>query len=146
MNFPRPTTTRLRLYRGTRPPRDAAKPSIVFVHGSANDHSVDLPKRLLLHITVGTHWRRTPGHGRSFGAPKPSTEAVADWIVNLLDNGIQSAVLVGHSMGSLAALDYAARHAGSNFQGRGIGCGVPMAVSDAHGMRHASARTRPSTC
>lgn len=119
------------VYTGTRP-LDAAKPSIVFVHGSANDHSVwTYQARYFAHHGWNALAPDLPGHGRSFGAPKPSIEAVADWIVNLLDNGgIQSAVLVGHSMGSLAALDCAARHADRISKAVLIGCGVPMAVSD----------------
>jgi pimeloyl-ACP methyl ester carboxylesterase len=52
-----------------------------------------------------------PGHGKSGGAPLPSIVAMADWIVALLDAvGAAKARLIGHSMGSLIALDAAARH------------------------------------
>jgi pimeloyl-ACP methyl ester carboxylesterase len=51
-----------------------------------------------------------PGHGRSGGLPLGSVEALADWVPALLDAaGVQQAALVGHSMGSLIALEAAAR-------------------------------------
>jgi pimeloyl-ACP methyl ester carboxylesterase len=51
-----------------------------------------------------------PGHGRSAGPPLASIEAMADWTVALLDAAaVGKAALVGHSMGSLVALDCAAR-------------------------------------
>jgi pimeloyl-ACP methyl ester carboxylesterase len=52
-----------------------------------------------------------PGHGRSGGAPLASIAAMADWTAALLDAaGAATARLVGHSMGSLIALETAARH------------------------------------
>lgn len=120
------------VYTGGRP-FDAAKPTMVFIHGSANDHSVwTWQARYFAHHGWNALAPDLPGHGRSFGAPKSSIEAIADWIANLLDNGgIERAVLVGHSMGSLAVLDCAARHAPRVSKAALIGGGVPMAVSDA---------------
>ena len=73
-----------------------------------------------------------PGHGRSEGPPLTSIPAMADWIAALLDEaGIESAFLVGHSMGSLAVLDTAARHPE---RAKGIvlvGTSAPMPVTDA---------------
>jgi pimeloyl-ACP methyl ester carboxylesterase len=52
-----------------------------------------------------------PGHGRSSGAPLPAITDMADWTAALLDAaGAAKARLVGHSMGSLIALETAARH------------------------------------
>ena len=52
-----------------------------------------------------------PGHGRSAGTPLPTIAEMADWTVALLDAaGASKAKLVGHSMGSLIALETAARH------------------------------------
>ena len=53
-----------------------------------------------------------PGHGRSSGAAarRPLPE-MADWTAALLDAaGVTKAWLVGHSMGSLIAIETAARH------------------------------------
>src|SRR5205823_964790 len=52
-----------------------------------------------------------PGHGRSAGKPIPTIADMADWTDALLDAaGAPSAKLVGHSMGSLIALETSARH------------------------------------
>jgi pimeloyl-ACP methyl ester carboxylesterase len=52
-----------------------------------------------------------PGHGRSAGTPLSTIADMADWTAALLDAaGVPKAKLVGHSMGSLIALETAARH------------------------------------
>lgn len=112
---------------------DPAKPSVVFIHGSANDHSVwTLQARYFAHHGWNALAPDLPGHGRSFGDAKNSIAGAADWIINLLDNGaIAHAALVGHSMGSLIALDVAARYPARILQIALIGASVPMPVSDA---------------
>ena len=73
-----------------------------------------------------------PGHGRSAGDALASVEAIADWIPLLLDAAkIESAALVGHSLGALAVLEAAARHAGRVTRIALIGPAAPMPVSDA---------------
>ena len=58
--------------------------------------------------------------------------ANADWVINLLDNGaIKHAALVGHSMGSLIALDAAARYPQRISHLALLGCSAPMPVADA---------------
>jgi pimeloyl-ACP methyl ester carboxylesterase len=53
-----------------------------------------------------------PGHGRSSGAPLTTIEAMADWLGRLIGAlGGQRTSLVGHSMGALATLACATRHA-----------------------------------
>src|SRR6185369_3899484 len=48
--------------------------------------------------------------GRSAGPPLPDVEALAGWTWALLDAaGVRQAALVGHSMGSLIALEAAGR-------------------------------------
>ncbi|MBL8513460.1 MAG: alpha/beta hydrolase, partial [Betaproteobacteria bacterium] len=120
------------VYTGGRP-FEAGKRTIVFIHGSANDHSVwTYQARYFAHHGWNALAPDLPGHGKSFGTPKASVEGIADWIAQLLDNGgIEKAVIVGHSMGSLAVLDCAARHAHRVERAVLIGCGVPMAVSEA---------------
>jgi pimeloyl-ACP methyl ester carboxylesterase len=52
-----------------------------------------------------------PGHGRSAGPALRSIAEMADWIAALLAAaGATKAHLIGHSMGSLIALETAARH------------------------------------
>jgi pimeloyl-ACP methyl ester carboxylesterase len=90
---------------------DAAKPSVVFVHGVLNDHSVfGLQTRYLAHHGWNVLAPDLPGHCRSGGEPPRSVEEAAGFIVALLDAaGLRQAALVGHSFGSLAALEAAAR-------------------------------------
>jgi pimeloyl-ACP methyl ester carboxylesterase len=52
-----------------------------------------------------------PGHLRSAGPALTSIGALADWLAALLDAvNAQQAFVAGHSMGSLIALEFAARH------------------------------------
>jgi pimeloyl-ACP methyl ester carboxylesterase len=90
---------------------DAAKPTVVFVHGVLNDHSVwILQSRYLAHHGFNVLALDLPGHCRSAGEAPATVEAAADFIAALLDaSGAPSAALVGHSWGSLIALEAAAR-------------------------------------
>jgi pimeloyl-ACP methyl ester carboxylesterase len=73
-----------------------------------------------------------PGHGRSKGAALTSVEAMADWLLALLDAaGVRQATLIGHSMGSLIALETAFK-APDRVAGIAlVGTAYPMKVSDA---------------
>jgi pimeloyl-ACP methyl ester carboxylesterase len=112
---------------------DPHKDSIVFIHGAGMDHTV----WTLFSRHFARHGRNViamdlPGHGRSAGEPKPSIEAMSDWIVELLDAlGVQQAAVVGHSLGSLVALDCAARHPDRVRALVLVGATAPMPVSDA---------------
>jgi pimeloyl-ACP methyl ester carboxylesterase len=119
------------VYTGSRP-LDAVKPTIVFVHGAANDHSVwALQSRYFAHHGYNVLAVDLPGHGRSVGNAQGTVEAIADWIVRLLDAAqVKQAVLVGHSMGSLAVLACAARHPECVTGIALLGPAVPMAVGD----------------
>jgi pimeloyl-ACP methyl ester carboxylesterase len=90
---------------------DASLPCIVFLHGALHDHSVwTLLALWFAHHGFAVLAVDNPGHGRSAGAPLPSIEAVADWSLALLDAaGVRQAAFVGHSAGSLVALEAAAR-------------------------------------
>ncbi|MEO8386569.1 MAG: alpha/beta fold hydrolase, partial [Betaproteobacteria bacterium] len=75
------------VYTGGKP-FDPAKPSLVFIHGSANDHSVwTMQARYLAHHGWNVLAPDLPGHGKSFGEAKTSIDAYAAWIIDLLDNG-----------------------------------------------------------
>ncbi|MBK3732846.1 alpha/beta fold hydrolase [Azospirillum brasilense] len=91
---------------------DPARPAIVLIHGAGMDHTVwSLQSRYLAHHGRSVLAVDLPGHGRSAGAPLPSIEELADWVVALLDAaGVAKAALAGHSMGALVALETAARH------------------------------------
>jgi len=119
-------------YTGTRP-LAPAQPTAVFVHGAANDHSVwALQSRCFAHHGWNALAVDLPGHGRSEGDVLASVEAIAHWIVAVLAAaGVDKAALVGHSLGSLAVLECAARHPDRVAKIALLGPAVPMPVNDA---------------
>jgi len=110
----------------------AAQRTVVFIHGAAHDHSVwAWQSRYFAHHGFNVLAVDLPGHGRSGGRALPTVEAIVDWIAALLDAArVERAVLVGHSLGSLAALEAAARHAARVERIALLGPAVPMPVSD----------------
>ena len=91
---------------------DVSQPTIVLLHGAGFDHTTwALHSRWFAHHGYGVLAPDLPGHGRSAGAPLATIADMADWTAALLDAaGATRARLVGHSMGSLIALETAARH------------------------------------
>src|SRR5437763_653660 len=91
---------------------DLSQPTIVLLHGAGFDHTTwALHSRWFAHHGYGVLAPDLPGHGRSAGAPLATIAEMADWTASLLDAaGAAQARLVGHSMGSLIALETAARH------------------------------------
>ncbi len=112
---------------------DPALPSAVFIHGAQNDHSVwGLQTRYFAHHGFSVLAVDLPGHGRSTGDALASVEAMADWLNALLDSaGVQRAVLIGHSMGSLVAIEAAARQSARVAGVALVGTAYPMKVSSA---------------
>ena len=112
---------------------DGALPAVVFLHGAQNDHSVwALQSRWFGHHGFGVLAVDLPGHGRSSGPALASVEAMADWLLAVLDAAdVAGAMLVGHSMGSLIALETCAR-APQRVQALALlGTTYPMKVADA---------------
>ena len=112
---------------------DPARPVVVFVHGALHDHSAwNLLARALAHHGHAVLAVDLPGHGRSEGPPCASVEALADWLIALLQAaGVRQATLVGHSMGSLTALEAAARAPERVERLVLMGTAYPMKVSPA---------------
>ncbi|MEJ6004281.1 alpha/beta hydrolase [Paucibacter sp. AS339] len=119
-------------YTGGRP-LDPSLPAVVFIHGALNDHSVwTLLARWFAHHGHAVLALDLPGHGRSGGEPLASVESLGDWVWQVLDAaGVQSAALVGHSMGSLIALEAAAQQAARARHLAMLGTAYPMKVSEA---------------
>ena len=117
-------------YSGTRDFK-ADQDSIVFVHGAAMDHSV----WILQSRYFAFHQRNVlaldlPGHGRSGGEALASIGELADWLIQVLDSAdIAQATLVGHSMGSLAVLEAAARYPQRVQKLALLGSSCPMPVA-----------------
>ena len=88
-------------YTGNKP-FDASQPTVVFIHGVVNDHSVwGLQSRYLAHHGFNVLAVDLPGHGRSAGEAPASVEAAADWVVALLDAaGVEQGGLGGHTLGA----------------------------------------------
>ncbi len=111
---------------------DPARRTVVFVHGAGLDHSWwGLQSRYFGYHGFNVLAVDLPGHGRSEGPALPAIEAMADWIFALLQSlKIGKAALVGHSMGSLISLEFAARHPECAEKVALIGTAYPMKVSD----------------
>ena len=119
-------------YTGGKP-FDAAKPTVVFIHGVLNDHSVwILQTRYLAHHGWNVLAVDLPGHCRSGGEAPATVEAAADFVTALLDAaGVAKAALVGHSWGSLIALEAASRLQDRVSHLVLVGTAYPMKVSPA---------------
>jgi pimeloyl-ACP methyl ester carboxylesterase len=112
---------------------DPALPVIVFVHGAQHDHSVwGLQSRYFAHHGFSVLAVDLPGHMRSAGPALKSIGALADWLDTLLAAlQVEQAIVVGHSMGSLVALEFAARYPARARAVALLATAFPMTVSPA---------------
>ena len=107
-------------------------PAVVLVHGAAFDHSVwQWQSRYLAHHGYAVLAADLPGHGRSPGTPRRTIDALADWVAALVEAaGLERAAIVGHSMGSLVALETALRHPRRVTKLALVGTSAPMPVGE----------------
>ena len=119
-------------YTGGKP-FDAALRCVVFLHGAMSDHgNFTLLARWFAHRGWAVLAPDLPGHMRSAGPALASVEAMADWLLALLDAaGVRQAALAGHSLGSLVALEAAARAPQRATHLVMLGTAVPMPVPTA---------------
>jgi len=93
-------------------PLDKDKPCVIFLHGSGLDHSFWAQySRYFAYRNYSVLAPDLPGHTYSEGPVLRTIEAMADWLdelVCLLE--LQNLSIVGHSQGSLVALEFAARY------------------------------------
>ena len=103
---------------------------IVFVHGAMHDHGCWIQQsRYLAHHGHAVLAVDLPGHGRSEGPPLSVVEA-GRWVADLVAaSGLKRVALAGHSMGSLIALEAAARLGEQASQLVMIGTAYPMKVA-----------------
>ncbi len=109
------------------------QPTIVFIHGAANDHSVwAMQSRYFAFHGYNSLAIDLPGHGKSEGSAMESIHQLSEWVHACLINlNLTKVFLVGHSMGSLIALEIAANHPKKIAKLALLGACVPMPVSDA---------------
>jgi pimeloyl-ACP methyl ester carboxylesterase len=110
-----------------------SQPVVVFIHGAQQDHTCwTLQSRWFAHHGFSVLVPDLPGHGKSDGEPLASVEAIAGWVVAMLDAlGVPQASIIGHSMGSLVTLELAVSHAARVKQAVLIGTSLPMPVAPA---------------
>jgi pimeloyl-ACP methyl ester carboxylesterase len=111
---------------------DPKLPCAVFLHGAQHDHSVwILQSRYLAHHGCAVLALDLPGHGRSDGPALGSVEAMAERIADSLQQlPTRRFILIGHSMGSLIALEVALRLKERVAGVALCGTAFPMRVSD----------------
>lgn len=122
------------VYTGGRHPAPeeiSRQPVVLFIHGAQQDHSCWAQQsRWFAHHGFSVLAPDLPGHGASDGLPLPTVEALASWIAALLDVlGVEKATLVGHSLGSLVALETSLRFPERLHKLALIGSSLPMPVS-----------------
>ena len=108
------------------------KPTLVFIHGAGLDHSwFGLQSRYFGYHGWNVIAVDLPAHGRSAGPPIPSIAGMAGWISEVLKTlEVEKASIVGHSMGSLVALECAAQHPARVERIALIGTAYPMTVGE----------------
>ena len=85
--------------------------TVMLIHGAGNDHTI---WRFVTRRLAARGWPviapDLPGHGKSEGPSLTSIEDMAAWCVDFADvAGAGELVVVGHSMGSLIAMEIATR-------------------------------------
>lgn len=110
----------------------ADKPAILFIHGAGMDHTVWTPQaRYFSRHQYNVINPDLPGHGRTGGQLITSIHSIAEWLATLLDKlKIEKTHIVGHSMGSLIAIDFAASFPKLTDKLALLGTTVPMPVAD----------------
>lgn len=117
-------------YTGGRRP-EPGRPTAVFVHGAGHDHSVwTLQTRYFASHGWNVIAPDLPGHGASAGPALASIGELADWLLDLLAAlDATDVTLIGHSMGSLIALQAAATAPARIARLALVGSVVPMPVA-----------------
>lgn len=110
----------------------AEKPAVIFLHGAGMDHSIwVLPARHFARKGFNVFAVDLPGHGRSSGPALASIGAITEWLHRLVAIlKLSKPAIVGHSMGSLIAINYAAQYPDSLRALAVLGTSIPMPVSD----------------
>lgn len=91
---------------------DNKKPVVMFLHGSALDHSFwGLHSRFFAFRNYSVLCPDLPGHTHSEGPPLATIEDIADWLQQVVEAlEVESLSIVAHSQGCLNALEYVSRY------------------------------------
>ncbi|MSQ57966.1 MAG: alpha/beta hydrolase [Limnohabitans sp.] len=118
------------VYTGGKPLIDT-QPTVIFLHGVLNDHSVwILQSRFFANHGWNVLAVDLPGHGKSTGLAPTIIEEGAQFVKDLMSHfQLNKAVLIGHSGGSLIALEAASQLQEKISKLVLIGTAFPMAVS-----------------
>jgi pimeloyl-ACP methyl ester carboxylesterase len=89
----------------------AEQETIIFIHGAGMDHTIwVLFSRFFARNGYNVLAIDLPGHGKSGGEALTSIEQMAMWLDSFMKfANIHSATLIGHSMGSLIAIEAASQ-------------------------------------
>ncbi len=93
-------------------PFDDSKPVIIFLAGSALDHTFwGLHSRFFAFRKYAVLVLDTPGHTNSEGPALSSIEALGDWLNDVVEAlALKNVSIVAHSQGCLTALEYASHY------------------------------------
>jgi len=91
---------------------DPSRQNLVLLHGSGvNQTFWSLQTRYLAYHGFNVCSVDLPGHGKSAGPPLGSVAELAEWLLALIDAAeMDKSAVIGHSLGALVALEFAARH------------------------------------
>ena len=119
-------------YHPSRKLTKGSKP-IIFIHGTGMDHTVwTLPIRHFVRKKIEVMAVDLPGHGKNQDKAFESIDKISTYLFNFLDkNSISECSIVGHSMGSLIALEMASSMPERINAISMIGTAFPMQVGEA---------------
>jgi pimeloyl-ACP methyl ester carboxylesterase len=86
--------------------------ALVQIHGSGVNHTVwEQQNRFLANRGINVFSVDLPGHGRSHGPALTEVGQMSDWLgAFLAAAGLSSSTVLGHSLGALVAIHFAASH------------------------------------
>jgi len=88
------------------------EPAVILIHGAGLDRTIwQMQTRNIAFQGRRVYAVDLPGHGYSEGSALENIEEMANWVTWFMDAaGVDAATVMGHSMGSLIALDLASRY------------------------------------
>lgn len=113
--------------------------SLVFIHGSGNDHIVWKNQYISMEKDFNITAVDLPGHGNSEGKGEQNVTIYAEWVKKIIEGlGLEKPVLIGHSLGAAISLTFAIKYGGMLSGIVPVGGGVKMPVNQLilDGIRH----------